>query len=250
MSKGQLVKKEEINFNGNTIELLRKKIKNINLSIRTDGSIRLSVPFKLPEKEIYGFLEDRSEWIEKNKIKFKNVVQERDKEYITGEIVEYLGIEYVLNIIEIENIRKNINKKIKEKIEINSEYFDVYILEKNNNKEYIKKFIDKWYRKNLEFIVIDLTKTWAEKIGVNVNEIILRKLKRTWGSCNTKKKIITYSLELAKKDRKLIEYVVVHELSHLIYDNHGKEFKNLLTKLMPDWKERKRKLNNMKGFKE
>lgn len=258
MRKKQLIEKENINFNGHTIKLLRKRIKNINLTVRTDRSVRLSVPFKLSEKEIYKFLKEKEDWINRSKEKFKNVIQEKDKEYITGEIIEYLGDEYILNIIEI---KKDFNKKInesriidnkcnilKEKIEINGEYLDIFVLEKDNNREYIKNLIYKWYRNNLIYIVTDLTKVWAKKIGVSFNEIKIRKLKRTWGSCNTNKKIITYSLKLAKKSKDLIEYVVVHELCHLIYDNHGKEFKDLMTKLMPDWKKRKKILNNMKGF--
>ena len=76
-------------------------------------------------------------------------------------------------------------------------------LRKNNNKDYLKAYIDNWYRKNLIFIVTDLTEIWADRLDLKVNEIKVRKLKRIWGSCNTKKKNITYSLELAKKDRRL-----------------------------------------------
>lgn len=234
MDKKNIIEKKEINFRGFNIQILKKKIKNINLTIRTDGTINLSVPFKLSEKEIYKFLQDKREWIEKNHSKFNKIIS---LEYKTGEVIEYLGIQYIINIIETYS---------KEKVELNGEYLDLFILRKNNNKDYLKAYIDNWYRKNLIFIVTDLTEIWADRLDLKVNEIKVRKLKRTWGSCNTKKKNITYSLELAKKDRRLIEYVVVHELSHLIHDNHGKEFKELLNKLMPDWKIRKKELNNMK----
>ena len=241
MMKRQLIEKKEIEFKGHIIEFTRKRIKNINLSIRTDGSIKLSVPFKLKEDKIFIFLDEKEDWIIKNKAKFKNIINKKEKEYITGEIIEYLDNKYILNIVEIKNNNK-------ETIKIDGEYIDIFVLVKNNNKEYISKFINKWYKEKLNILVTDLTKKWAKIIGVSFNEIKIRKLKRTWGSCNIRKKNITYSLELIKKKEKLIEYVVVHELSHLKYDNHGKEFKNLMTKLMPDWKVRKKELNNMKGF--
>lgn len=236
MSSKYLTEKKEIHFSGYNIELLRKKIKNINLTVRTDGSIVLSVPFQLNEKDIYKFLEERKEWIKKSKSKFKNVLS---KEFKTGEIIEYLGIKYLLNIIEVD---------AKQRIEINEDYLDVFILRKNNTKEFLENYINSWYKSNLIYIITDLNEIWASKLNVEVKETRVRKLKRTWGSCNIKKNIITYSIELAKKDRSLIEYVVVHELSHLIYGNHGKEFKQLLDKLMPDWKRRKRELNNIRDF--
>ena len=234
MNTRNIIEQQDIEFLGFNIRVLRKRIKNINLTIRTDGSISLSIPFKLPENEIYKFLDNRKEWIIKNKSKFKEV---RKKEYRTGEIVEYLGLEYILNIVQVSS---------NQRIEINGQYLDIFVLAKNNNEEYIKKYIDDWYKKNLIYILTDLTEIWSDKLNLDIEEIRIRKLKRTWGSCNTKKKIITYSLELAKKKRTLIEYVVVHELAHLIHDNHGKEFKNLITKLLPDWKIRKKELNNMK----
>lgn len=238
MNRRQILEEKDINFQGLDIKVLRKRIKNINLTIRTDGSITLSVPFKLTEKDIFKFLDERKDWIIKNKAKFKNV---RKKEYITGEIIEYLGIKYIMNIVEVQT---------NQRIEINGDYLDIFVLAKNNNEQYIEEYLQEWYRKNLVFLISDLTEIWADKIGVQVDEIKIRKLKRTWGSCNKKQKIITYSLELAKKRRALIEYVVVHELSHLIHDNHGPDFKSLLTKLMPDWKTRKKELNNMKNFEE
>lgn len=233
MSKRQILE-EEIDFYGYNIKVSRKKIKNINLTIRTDGNINLSVPFKLSEKELYKFLEDKKDWIRKSKSKFKPVIP---LSYITGEVIEYLGIKYILNIIIAE---KN------QRIEINGEYLDIFIFEKNNFKEYLEKIVYDWYKSNLSYLVTDLTEIWANKLNLKVNDIKIRKMNRTWGSCNTKKKIITYSIELAKKDRSLIEYVVVHELAHLVHNNHGEEFKRLLDKLMPDWKIRKKALNNMR----
>lgn len=238
MKRKQIIKEQEINFRGHNILVLRKKIKNINLTIRTDGNISLSVPFQLSSKDLYDFLESRADWIDKNKTKFKKTIP---LTYTSGEPISYLGIEYTLEIIKV---------KTNQKIELEGKNFNVYVFEKNINKEYLEKFINNWYKLNLIYIVTDLSEIWAKKLRVEFNEIKVRKLRRTWGSCNTQKKIITYSIELAKKDRKLIEYVVVHELSHLIYANHGREFKNLLNEIMPDWEKRKKELNNMKNYEE
>lgn len=236
MNSNYLTEKKDIYFSGYKIQLLRKRIKNINLTVRTDGSVVLSVPFQLSKKDIYNFLEEKEEWIKKSKSKFKDVLKQ---EFKTGEQIEYLGLKYILNIIEVDK---------KQRIEINEDYLNIYILKKNNTEEFLEKYINSWYKSNLIDIVTNLTEIWANKLNVEVKEIRIRKLKRTWGSCNTKKNIITYSIELAKKDRSLIEYVVVHEVSHLIYDNHGKEFKQLLSKLLPDWKARKKELNNIRSF--
>lgn len=236
MNTRKIIKEEKIFFQGNHINILYKKIKNINLKIRTDGSISLSVPFKLKKKEIYNFLELKNDWIINNKSKFKEV---RINNYKNGDTIDYLGSEYFLEIKEIEN--KTLET---EKVLILDKILKVFVLKKNNNPEYIKKVIGEWYEINLYDILTKITEIWAKYLNIEYKEIKIKKLKSSWGICNISKKRITYSLELAKKQMKLIEYVVVHELAHFRYNNHGKEFKALLDKLIPDWKQRKKELNN------
>ena len=233
MNTRKTIRKDRIVFENNTIDVFYKKIKNINLRIRTDGSISLSVPFHLKEEDVVKFLNSKKDWIDTNKSKFKKV---KTIDYSEDDLIPYLGIDYFLQI----NITNN-----KQHIELDGEFLRVNIFEVNNNKNYIENFINDWYKENLYYILSDLNEIWADKMGLKYNEIKIRKMKSSWGICNIQKKIITYSLELAKKKRSLIEYVVVHELAHLIYNNHGKDFKALLDKLMPDWKIRRRELNNL-----
>ena len=107
-----------------------------------------------------------------------------------------------------------------------------------------KKILEKWFREKITIILEKLTVEIGEKIGFLPKEIKIRSMKSRWGSCNTTRKIITYNLHLIEKPITAIEYVVLHELSHLPYPHHQKEFWNFVEKYMPDWKLRKKILNN------
>lgn len=212
-----------------------KKIKNINLKILPSGKIVLTVPVRVSNKKMLDFLHKNKDWIDKN---YGKVVSKNKKiEYENGESIDFLGKKYTLEIREID--------KGREKAEILSNNILIMNVLKENavNKEKKEKILENFYRMQAKKYLSPLTERWAEKCNLEYSEIRIRKAKRIWGSCNTKKKIITYNIFLITKDIECIEYVVVHELCHLVHPNHGKEFKKLLEKYIPEYKKIEKRLN-------
>ncbi|MBA7537865.1 hypothetical protein ES705_30135 [subsurface metagenome] len=108
-----------------------------------------------------------------------------------------------------------------------------------------KKFINEWYRSELKKIVPDIISKWEEKIGVQSNEFGIKKMRTKWGTCNTQAKRIWLNLELAKKPIECIEYIIVHELVHLLERKHNDRFISLMNKFMPKWRFHRDELNRL-----
>ncbi len=212
-----------------TIKIKRKNIKNIYLKITPNCEVILTAPYEVKEEFLYKFLEQKRNWIEK-KLEFFSKVEIK-KEYVSGESFEYLGRNFILKVVEGK----------KEALKIDGKFCYLYV--KENSFEEKEKVIKKWYRKEAKRIFVEIVDKFVPIVGREPAKVSVREMKTRWGSCNYQKGYINLNLELIKKPKECIEYVVFHELSHLIYPNHSKEFYNYLSIYMPDWKRRKEKLN-------
>lgn len=215
--------------------ITKKKMKNLIIRVTDDGLVKVSAPKFLTNKEIEEFIERKKEWIEE---RLKNIEKHHkihSSNFDSGDSINFLGEIYSLKIIDspLENIIINHEDKII-KIFCNNEY----------TSELRKEVYYKYIRKELFRILIDLNKRYGQMTGHMPIQIKIRKMKTLWGSCNINKKTITYNMNLIEKPMKAIEYVVLHEISHLQYPNHQKEFWNYIEKFMPDWKYRKNLLKN------
>lgn len=217
------------------IELIKKNIKNLNLSVHPpNGRIRMAAPLHVSEETIRLFVISKSKWIEKNQEKFKNKKIGLKKSYLQGEKHYFNGERYVLNIFKTRG---------KQKVEVNGNKDINMYLRKNNTYESRKTLMSSFYRDYLkENIPVHINK-WQPILNVKVEDFGIKQMKTRWGTCNTKAKRIWLNLELAKADRRSLEYVVVHEMIHLIEANHSSRFKFLMDKHLPNWKEIKKELN-------
>ncbi len=211
----------------NNIKIIRKNIKNIILKVKSDGSISLTAPRGISSEYIKDLLIKKSDWIKEKQLLFKNSKEISLNKYYDGELFSYLGNRY-----KLKTIKSDI-----EKVTINSEYLEIYIKDEDHSRKEI--LIKKWYRKRAELIFFNILQELNRIVKKDVNRIKIRDMKTRWGSCNHNKSYINLNLELIKKPKECIEYVVLHELTHLIHPNHSKEFYNYLTLHMPDWKIRK-----------
>lgn len=211
------------------VELIirKKRIKNIIIKIDDEAKINISVPLTVSNSYIEEVIEKREKWILETIIYKRKIKNNFEENFI------YLGKIYP---IEINNFLKEFCQLKKEKFYINI---------KENSFENRKKLIDKWIYENFYNLMIELTMTIGEKIGYTPIRIKFRDMKTRWGSCNFKKKSITYNHQLYKKSIYFIEYVILHELAHIPYPHHQKSFWEFIEKFMPDWKER-RKLGNIR----
>jgi len=227
-----------ITFENETIKytIARKKVKRLNLRIR-DGIVKVTAPHYLNEKEIIEFVESKSKWIYENVKKQEKQNKKSDITISDGNIILHLGEKYKVKIIKNN---KNFVKldSISEKILINTE--------DTENNELKKNILENFQRieaNNYFNIILKETYKKVVHLGISYPTMTIRKMKTRWGSCSYYKNRITINFYLIKESIELIELVILHELIHFIHPNHSKDFYKLHKELMPDYKEREKKLN-------
>lgn len=217
------------------VEVERKWIKNLYLRISsTDACIRVSAPMMMSEEAIRQFVLSKEAWIRQRMKKVGEKKQSAPREYVSGEIHYYKGHKYRLEVVYH-------NGPARVKIE-GSEYIILYVRE-GASKERREEVLREWYRAEFKAMLPSLIEKWENTIGVKASRWEVKQMKTLWGSCNHRTRKITFNLELMKKTLHCIEYVVVHELLHIIVRLHNEEFKSLLTHYLPNWKQTKEELN-------
>ncbi len=217
------------------VDVVKKPIKNINLSVYPpDGRVRISAPWQVDDATIRAFAIAKLEWIRQKQAKILARPRQAAKQYISGESHYYKGDRYLLNVIDSNLASKVV---IRDRTRL-----DLYV-KKGSDQEQRTKVLTKWYRQQLKAELPDLIAHWQEIIGVQINDWGVKKMKTRWGTCNIRAKRIWLNLELIKKPPHCLEYVVVHELVHLLERGHGDRFKAYMTQFMPNWRAYKAELN-------
>lgn len=214
------------------IEIHKKKVKNITLKVKRDGTIHLTVPEAATDDYIDRVVENKKDWIEAQLKHFNdNYVKPQVKEMVSGESFKYLGKSYRLKVIKANN----------DGVRLYRGYIEIYTKDKDNT---IRKqeLLKKWYMDKAKIKFNELVHEYEKIVKEEVNNIRVITMKTRWGSCNIESRNINLNLELIKKPRYCIEYVIFHELAHLKYPNHSKEFWEYMSVHMPNWKWRKDKL--------
>lgn len=221
----------------NEIIIEYKKIKNIYIRVKQDLNIYVTAPKRVTKKYIYELIEKRKDWIEEKKeaIKKKNIFDISQKELKSGNEVYYLGKNYMLRVLKCK--KENIILAGR----IMYMYADIKDNEEFKNSDIRKKqiLLDTWYKKEAVKLFDSLLKKYCSIMNLEINTFTVKKLKSKWGSCDIKKKHITFNLELMKYPIIAAEYITVHELAHLIEANHSKKFYNIVSLYMPEWKKSK-----------
>jgi predicted metal-dependent hydrolase len=220
-----------------TYELERKRVKNINLRIRADGTVYVSANDKVQLGIIEDFLNRKSVYILAAIDKYAELAKyvQAERNYVTGESYRYLGKELRLKLSQGEN-------------SIQTDGVYLYLVVNDVNDAALKaKLINKWTdarcRDLFPELIAEIHPIFG-KYGIAMPKLILREMISRWGSCQPKRGIITLNKRLIEAPRNCIEYVIMHEFVHFLQANHSKKFYELLSTLMPDWKERKRVLES------
>jgi predicted metal-dependent hydrolase len=222
-----------------TIEVLvlRKPIRNLHLSVLPpDGRVRVSSPLHLKDDAIRTLIATRIPWIRTQKARFEGQARQTPREYVSGESHFLLGKQYRLEVIQGDQ-PPHVSVKGKNKI--------VLQVRHNSTMERREAILMDWYRRELRVVSTSLLESWQEKIGVNVGSWGIKRMKTRWGTFNRNAGRIWLNSELAKKPVGCIEYVVVHELLHLIEKKHNERFVALMTKHLPKWRRLKEELNRL-----
>ncbi|WP_353096182.1 SprT family zinc-dependent metalloprotease [Tissierella praeacuta] len=229
----------KIIINDIEIEVTKKNIKNVYLSVHSpNGQVRISAPKKMTDDDLRLFVVSKISWIKKQQEKFENQEEILEKEYISDESHYYFGKQYLLNVIY--------QKNNKSKVEIRSKkYIDLYVKE-GSNKAKRESIIKEWYRSELKEIIPLMIDKWERIMELQVEEWGVKKMKTRWGTCNPKAKRIWINLELAKKPYYCLEYIIVHEMAHLLERGHGEKFKAVMDRYYPNWRNVKKELNGLR----
>jgi len=225
----------QITISNIKIDLVRKEIKNIHLAVYPPtGRVRISAPIKVNEDTIRLFAISKLGWIKRNQRKFKKQERQTKREFKNRESHYYNGKRYLLNIFE-----HNFPPKVALK---NKTYINMFV-RKGTTTEKRNEIMNEWYREQLKRKIPVIIEKWEEKIDVKVNSWGVKLMKTKWGSCNNKERRIWLNLELAKKPVHCLEYIIVHEIVHLLERHHNERFLYYLDKYFPNWEKIKKELN-------
>lgn len=220
-----------------TVEALvvRKPIKNLHLSVLPpNGWVRISAPERMKDDAIRTLIALRLPWIKKQQAKFAGQERQTKRDYVSGESHYFFGKRYRLELVYKDDVPA-VSLKGKNKIVLQ-------VRPKSSVAKRHEVMLD-WYRQELHKAVDDLIAKWQKKLGVRANFWAIKRMKTRWGTCNHKRGRILINLELAKKPIACTEYVIVHELLHLVEKKHNDKFVALMTKHLPKWKSIKEELN-------
>lgn len=227
---------QQIELGNIKIDVELKNIKNIHLSVYPpNGKVKISAPERMDLDTIRVFTISKLKWIKKQQEAFRNQDRETPREYLTKESHYFKGKRYLLKVIE---------HNAKPKVILKHSAIELYI-RPNSTIEKRKQILDEWYRAELKKIVPKIIEKWEKKIGVKSNEFGIKKMKTKWGTCNTKAKRIWLNLEIAKKPFECLEYIIVHELVHLLERRHNEKFVKYMNEFMPKWRFYREELNRL-----
>lgn len=218
------------------VELIQKNIKNVHLSIMPPhGDVRIAAPLHLTEETIRLYVISKLSWIKKEQRKIRSQARESKREFTNKETHYFQGRKYLLRVVEEDKPAKVVLKKT---------YLDLHV-KPDTPTEQRQQLLNGWYRTQLKEAVPVLIAKWEKRMGVQVRDWGIKQMKTKWGTCNIDAKRIWINLELAKKPFACLEYILVHEMVHLLERHHNDRFMAHMHQFMPQWKQLKEELNHL-----
>lgn len=216
------------------VDVVKKDIKNIHLSVYPpDGAVRVAAPTRMKTDLIRVFTIQKLDWIKKQQRKLTEQDRETPREYLNRESHYLWGLRYLMEVIEVDEAPH---------VELTHKKILLYV-RKGASEAKKKQVLDSWYRELLKEAINPLIKKWEPRIGKEVTRLYVQRMKTKWGSCTHLKQSIRLNLELIKKPPMCLEYIVVHEMIHLIEPTHSHNFIALMNHHMPQWKSHRDTLN-------
>ncbi len=217
------------------VQIVRKDIKNLHLGVYPPkGRVRVAAPLSVSDDAVRLAVIGKLGWIKKQQAKFAAQPRQTAREMVSGESHYYLGRRYRLRVVERGGpSRVVLRNRITLELQVRSEY---------GAKER-EQVLRRWYRERLRELVPPLLAKWEAILGVRAATVGIKKMKTKWGACSVGARRIWLNLELAKKPVQCIEYLIVHELTHLIEGHHNDRFVSLMDRHLPQWRHHRKALN-------
>jgi predicted metal-dependent hydrolase len=222
-------------ISGITVQVIRKDIKNLHLGVYPpEGRVRVAAPVSLSDDAVRLAVISRLSWIKKQQAQFAGQERQSAREYVSGESHYYQGNRYLLNVVYHDGPSAVI---IRDKTTL-----DLIVRVGSDTARRERVLLD-WYRVQLKEMVPPLVVKWEAVMGVEVAEWGVKHMKTLWGACNPDARRIWLNLELVKKPVGCVEYIVVHEMVHLLERRHNTRFVALMDEFLPQWRLHREVLN-------
>ena len=217
------------------VDVVRKDIKNLHLAVYPPaGRVRVAAPLRVSDEAVRLAVVSRLGWIKRQRTKFTGQARQSEREYVSGESHYFQGQRYRLNVI-CQSGAAHVAIRNKSTI-------DLYVRE-GSDREQRERVMLTWYRQHLKEQIPALIEKWELVLDVRVADWRVKQMKTKWGTCNIEAGRIWLNLELAKKSPQCLEYIVVHEMVHLLERHHSDRFAELMGKFLPQWKLHREELN-------
>lgn len=218
------------------VDVVFKDIKNIHLGVYPpDGKVRISAPERMKLDTIRVFAISKLPWIKQQRRKLIEQERETPREYLNRESHYLWGRRYLLRIDYTDDFLGVFLRHRKIVVRVRP----------GSDRENIRSVLEDWYRETLKEAVKSLLDKWEPILGIKVERFFVQRMKTKWGSCNPAGKSIRLNTELVKKPQDCLEYIVVHEMLHLLEPTHNDRFIGLMDSFMPEWRHRRDELNRL-----
>jgi predicted metal-dependent hydrolase len=224
----------QINLGGISVDVVFKDIKNVHLSVHPPtGRVRISAPERMKIDTVRLFAISKLGWIKRQQVTLRGQERETPREYLDRESHYLWGKRYLLQVVEMDaapSVQLDHHKML---LRVRPRTSD------DKKREIVAQF----YREQIKVTAPTLVARWASVMGVSVDRFYVQQMKTKWGSCNPRARAIRLNTELAKKPRHCLEYILVHEMAHILVRHHNDRFIALMDKFMPQWRHYREELN-------
>ncbi len=218
------------------VDVVLKDIKNVHLSVHPPtGRVRISAPLRMNLDTIRVFAISKLDWIRQQQRKLRGQERETPREYLDRESHYVWGKRYLLSVVQ-RDLAPSLALKHSRMI---------LTVRAGTDAAAKEAIVAQWYREQIRAVASDLIAKWAPLLGVSVGRVFVRQMKTKWGSCNPRARTIRINTELAKKPTECLEYIVVHEMLHLLEPTHNARFVALMDQFMPKWQFFRQRLNRL-----
>ena len=217
------------------VDVVRKDIKNVHLSVYPPtGKVRIAAPERMSLETIRVFAISKLGWIKQQQKELRRQERETPREYLDRESHYVWGKRYLLKVDEADSAP-----------EVKLKHSKIILrVRPGTNDDTRQAIVSQWYREQIKAAVPELIAKWERMIGVKLERVFVQKMKTKWGSSNPRARSIRLNTELAKKPRDCLEYVVVHEMLHLLERHHNDRFTALMDNYLPQWGHLREMLNS------
>ncbi len=224
----------QIKLGDMSVDVVLKDIKNVHLSVYPPtGRVRISAPKRMSMETIRVFAIAKLGWIKQQQRKLGEQERETPRDYVDRESHYVWGRRYLLGVIERDQAPA-----------VALQHSRMILTVRAGTEEAAKQaIVAKWYREQIKAVVPDMIEKWAPILSVSVNRVFVQQMKTKWGSCNPRAGTIRLNTELAKKPKECLEYIVVHEMVHLLERHHNDRFREYMDCFMPQWRLYRDELN-------